>query len=199
MNIEPWIGYFLTAVAMVSGWIVQWIKARDARQAAEVKLRKDFEDGLGKVKFDAALDVKELWKGLNDSIRERERGIAELKTEVSTLKVQMAIFWKDIADDAGRRLHRPHLTAKAMDMLLDEYRDVTLTPGRLAELKLRLREKALSADLEPHELLTDMPQRQADAKQMLAANVRHETLTASFTEEEQQEHRRQNEQADSKS
>ncbi len=126
-------------------------------------------------------------EALRKSTQDLWREVAALQGIVSTVKIQMAIFWKDVADDAGRRLHRPHEEAKKMDALIEDTREMTVGTQKKDELAARLRTKVLDPLPESGELIGDITQRRSDASKMLHAGERYEMARRSMTDDERKQ------------
>jgi hypothetical protein len=47
--------------------------------------------------------------------------ITALQITIAEINVKLQVFWKDVAFDAAKILHRPHPDAAEMDRLIDQY------------------------------------------------------------------------------
>jgi hypothetical protein len=104
--------------------------ATAATSLAELKARTD------RITEDIAL----LREDVRDEIALLREDVRSVREKVSVLESKMDVFWKGVAIDVASVLHSPHPSWGDLDLLLDRFRNDTITDPEMTRLAGMLQE-----------------------------------------------------------
>lgn len=122
---------FIGACVGVSAYF--WTRSEAARQRRESDAKQD-EIGQSALRIATETQAK-----VDREVPRLWNAIAEQQHHTGILETKMEVFWRNMAVDVANVLHSPHEGWRGLDILLEKFRDETITDTEMSDLTAMLR------------------------------------------------------------
>lgn len=120
------------------GSMSMYLHTRNVNQRAELVGQEALRN-RAEATYGLAQELKVQVGNVATDIRLVKEEVSKNTTRIGVLESKMDVFWRNVALDVAQVLHSPHEGWQHLDLLLDRFRDDTITSSEMSELTELLR------------------------------------------------------------